>query len=156
MISILILLTSYNNTLWKSFWAFIDPLFGKGNSLSLKCFSFVLYLLALIPFLEIIRNELLTSLVSVKEIKSDTIDDLLDPRITVYTFVDPQYWKSESKMIDDIQLRNKLQAFFDKIGKRSEPEDWFNLMQDTHKLKSIGRNYAFIDYEYQIRRVQVS
>src|SRR5882757_1050274 len=46
---ILISISSYKNTLWKSFWSFIDPLFGDGNSLSLKCFSYALYLLALIP-----------------------------------------------------------------------------------------------------------
>jgi hypothetical protein len=156
MIFILILLTSYYNTIWKSFWSFIDPLLGSGDSNSLKCFSFALYLLALIPFLEIIRNELLASLVAVKEIKSETIDDLLDPKITVYMFQKPQFWKKESEKIDDIQLRVKLQALFTKIGKSSGINDWLNLMQDTHKLKSVGRNYAFFSNEYKIRHVQVS
>ena len=118
--------------------------------------SFALYLLALIPFLEIIRNELLTNLVAVKEIRSDTIDDLLDERITVYMFENPLWWKNESEKVDNVPLRVKLEALFTKIGKRSGVNEWLNLIQDTSKVKRVGRNYAFFDDEHKIRWVKVS
>src|SRR5581483_6785621 len=127
MILILIRLASYKNTLWKSFWSFIDPLVGEGNNHSIKCFSYTLYLLALIPFLEVIRNEFMTSLIAVKEVKLDTLDDLLDPEVTVYMFKSPQYWKNESKMIDDDVLKTKLNILFTNVGNKTSIEDWLKL-----------------------------
>jgi hypothetical protein len=156
IISILILLASYNNTFWKSFWSFIDPLLSKGNSHSIKCFSYALYLFALIPFLQIIQNELLANLVAVKEIKSDTIDDLLDPKITIFMFHDRESLRRDIDKVDDFELRVKLQSLLTKIGKTSSLEDWINLTQEPDQMRRIGRNYAFMNDEYSLRWTQVS
>ena len=56
-----ILISSLKSTIWDSFWAYIDPLIGRKDNKTFKSFSYTIYLLALIPFLEIIRNELLAS-----------------------------------------------------------------------------------------------
>src|SRR5882757_3993574 len=100
MISILILLANNQNTFWKSFWSFIDPLFGKGNSLSIKCFSYALYLLALIPIIEIVKNEILASLMIFKELKFDTLDDFINPKVVVWMLDNPNYWRRECKKIN--------------------------------------------------------
>lgn len=156
MISILITLSSYKNTFYKSFWSFIDPLVGKGNSLSLKCFSYALYLIALIPFIEIIRNELHSSLLVMKEIKFDTIEELLDPKVVVIMFKDPIYWLKESARINDVELSIKLQLLFKKIDKQFNSDDWMILIQNKDKFRKVGRNYALIEDEFSMRWFKVN
>lgn len=76
-------------SLWKAFWSFVSALLlQNGSPRAIKCFTFTAYLLALIPFIEIIRNELLVNLVTIRETKADTIDDLLNSNIRVYMFDD--------------------------------------------------------------------
>jgi len=58
--------------------------------------------------------------------------------------------------VDDVQLRVKLLSLFTKIGKRTRPDDWINLLHEPHQLKSAGRNYALMHEEYVIRLAQVS
>ena len=156
MISILILLANNKYTFWKSFWSFIDPLFDKGNSLSIKCFSYTLYLLALIPIIEIVKNELLTSLVVYKELKFDTLDDFINPKVVVWMHDNPNYWRRESEKINDTQLSLKLQTLFKKIDKPYNIHDFISLIQSPDKLRKVGRNYAVIEDEFSLKWFKVN
>jgi hypothetical protein len=148
-------ITSLKSTLWKSFWAYVDPLIGRRDNMTFKCFSYTIYLLALIPFLEIIRNELLASLITVKEVKLDTLDDLLDPKVTVYMFINHNYWSHESEMIDDVQLKEKLKSLFTKVSKQTNVEDWLKLLQNPDELRGTERKSACIYDDYRMRWIKV-
>jgi hypothetical protein len=151
-----ILIASIKSTLWKSFWGYVDPLIGRRDNLTFHSFSFTLYLLALIPLLEIVRNELLASLIAVKEVKIDTLDDLLDPKVIVYMFKDPKQWRKESEMIGDVQLKEKLKSFFTKVGNQTSVEDWIKLLQNPDQLRGTERKSACIHDDFQMRRMKVS
>jgi hypothetical protein len=140
----------------KSFWAFIDPLLGEGNPLAIRSFTYVTYLLALIPFLEIIRNELLVNLVLVKERSSDTIEDLLDPKVFVFLFDNKEYWEKECLKLDDPQLKANFEQLLSKISSKSNMNDLFELILDKNKVKKVGRNFAVIWNQYDIRYMDVS
>jgi len=152
---VLISISSVKTTLRHSFWSFIDPLFGKDNPHAVKGLTYALYLLAIIPFIEIMRNELLVKLVTVKEKSCDTIDDLMDPRVKVFSFIDMDYLNQVNKNIEDARLRQKLDKLFKKIGKSTGLSDWLELIQEHGEIKKFGRNYAMIENEYQLIQIQV-
>jgi len=115
------------------------------------------YILALIPFLEIIRNELLANLVAVKETSYHTIDDLLNPKTFIFMNGDFDYLREENRKLDhDSELREKLEKLLDKIGKRSSASDILKLVSNPDQLKKIGRNIVLIDDEYSMRWLEVS
>jgi hypothetical protein len=151
---ILISFSSIKTTLWNSFWSFFNPLFGQENPHALKSLTYVFYLLALIPLLEIMRNELLVKLVAVKEKSCDTIDDLMNPNVKVFSF-NMNYINHVNKIVEDTQLRQKLEKLLKKIGKSKGVADWIELIQNPEEIKKVGRNYALIDSEYSMGWIQV-
>jgi hypothetical protein len=140
-------------SLRKAFWSFVNPLFHQNVSTrAINCFTYTTYLLALIPFIEIIRNELLINLVTIREFKVDTIDDLLNPKIRVYMFDDKDYWLKEIEMLDEEgELKDKLKSLFHKT-KHYSLQQWFEFTLNSGK---IGRNYAAIEDEYSMEWFQV-
>ena len=58
-------------------------------------------------------------------------------------------------MIDDVQLRLKLQILFKKVGKKSTMDDWMNLMQKPAEFRKVGRNYAMIADEFSMKWFKV-
>ena len=149
-----ILISSLKSTLWKSIWAYIDPLIGRYDNTTFKSFSYTFYLLALIPFIEIIRNELLASLVTMKEVKSDTLDDLLDPEITVFMFREIKYWKNESRLIADELLERKFDSLFEK-STHSSLGSWFEMFNNPDQLKKKVRRMACLHDEFSIKMAKV-
>ena len=87
-----------------------------------------------------------------KEMKSDTLDDLLDPELTVFMFKEPKYWKNESRMINDEQLKTKLENLFDKLN-YSSIDGWLEMFQN-YEMKKIGK-MAFLDNEFTMKWVKV-
>jgi len=153
-ILILIALASVKYTLWKSFISFTEPLFGKGNPLAIKCFTYVTYLLALIPIIEIIKNELLSSLVAMDEIKSDTLDDLLNPNVFTGIFDDIPYYFEESEKVDEEILKRKLIALFNKT--KEITLEFLLKLHNPEESNKIKRDFAIIDDDISLRNIQVS
>jgi len=111
----------------------------------------------LIPFLEIIKNELLANLVAVKETSFDTVDGLLNPKAYILMWGDLDLMRVENeKLVHDSQLRKKLEKLFDKIGKRINAADILKFALDPDKVKRIGRNLVFMSDQYSSRWVEVS
>jgi hypothetical protein len=151
----IISITSMKSTLWNSFWSFIAPLFDQTNPRAIKSFIYVSYLLTLIPFLGIIKNELLANLIAVKEKSYDTIDDLVQSNVTIFMFEDINYLRMENSKINDVEFRENLDKLFDKIGKRSRVGDWIKLVNNRKEVLKVGRNYATINNEYAMNWIQV-
>ena len=102
------------------FWIHFKPIIGIAENLGFQNQIYILWVFAMIPITAIIRNELLTNLLT-KHLKyADTIEDLLDNGLTVYT----DHYKigdwANIKFTKDVQdfdfkeklskLTNKLQA----------------------------------------------
>jgi hypothetical protein len=156
LIIFLISFSCIKNTIKQSFWAFIEPIFAKGNSLAIKCFTYTCYLLALVPFLEIMKNEILVNLVTIKEIKSDTIDDLFNPKVVVYLFDNQlSYFSEEIEKIKDTQFGKKLARLLFKI-KEANVDDLLRLLQQPEQVKQVGRNYAIIMNDHSMKWFYVS
>lgn len=149
----LIAFSSMKYTLWKSLISYTEPLLGKGNPLAIKCFTYITYLLALIPIIEIIKNELLVNLVAIEEIKSDTIDDLLSPNVVTLIF-DYKDYIQESKQLDEEILSRKLSNLF--IKTKAASSEYVLELRNPDELKKLGRNIAIMEDDFSLKYIQVS
>jgi hypothetical protein len=156
LILFLISFTAIKNPIRNSSWAFIDPLFREGNPRAIKCFSYSVYLVALIPFLNVISNELLVNLVAVKEHTSNTINDLLDPSIFVLLFDNKEYWEKEMRKLDDSHLKTDFSRLLSKVTRKSDINDLMELIQNKEKVAKIGRHFALIGGEHELKLIGVS
>ena len=69
-----------HHSLLEFIWIYFKPLLGIGEHLDHHNYMYILWLISLIPLVEVIRNELLSNLVTRPVDNADTIDDLLSDR----------------------------------------------------------------------------
>jgi hypothetical protein len=98
----------------------------------------------------------LANLVAVKETSYDTIDDLLNPKVYIWMWGDLEFLREENKLVDDSQLREKLEKLFDKIGKRTSASEMLKLLSNPDEAKKIGKNFVVVGDQYFLRNIEVS
>ena len=100
-------------------WIYSKPILGIGEDLGFRNYFYIIWLLAVFPLIEIVKNDLFDHFVRRKVTFAQTIEDLIDDRYAVYT--DPfkqshfgdRYWESENDTfkVNFDKLREKLQSF---------------------------------------------
>jgi len=84
-----------------------------GERLKYQNYIYILWVLSIIPLIEIFNNEILAKLVAVQDLYADNINDLLDDKWDVYTSeVDLKRWKNIIQ--DDKDMHNKYVKLFNK------------------------------------------
>ena len=64
--------------IWQLFWIHFWPMIGKPHNLGFRCYLYLLWIIALFPLTEIVKNDLLANLLNQELIPLETIDDILE------------------------------------------------------------------------------
>lgn len=150
------------NDFLSSLWIFLQPLCAKGDRRILYAINYLFWLISLIPFLEIYRNDLLSKLVSSPVRTANSVDDLLSSEYQtavlsaeIKFFVENESKLKYENMQKFIQLNSKterinLLKITDKITYKwlKHSSQHLVLLAEEEKMKVI---YGFLIKFFQVR-----
>ena len=119
-------------------WIYSKPILGIGEDLGVHNWFYILWLLLLFPLIEIVRNDLFGNLIHRDVIFANTIEDLLDGRLTLYTdhykqgdWINSHFYSSfENNTFKHnfIELTKRVKIYDD--FKTNSPEELFILLEE--------------------------
>jgi hypothetical protein len=144
----------FMDSIQSSIWIYYQPLIGKSN-IRKPNLLYLLWLLMIIPMVEIFRNDLLANLISAPTQMADTIDDLLDTRISntyIYAESHYNYLRLAINESQDSLILRKLKRVADKSSIIT-PKNAYELLidPDHSKMQNFVKFGAIIGDEHAIK-----
>ncbi len=98
-----------------SLWTYFICILGKGNRYEPHVITYLLWIISIIPLVEIYRNSLLANLVSNTDVLVDDIDDLITANRKIFSLneIDLKSMKNQSRV--ESLLKEKWIEIFEKI-----------------------------------------
>ena len=136
-------------TFWYSVWTYIYLLFGKSNLRRDLNIMDLFYIISIIPFIEIIRNNLFSSLVSLPEKYANNMEDMINgyykPYVIDSTIGKALQIESELPNMDHFFRSNVKQL--NKIVTRFYAIDSLSLLRDPQKLAPLSKRLIYLKSE---------
>ena len=121
----------FPDTLMGFIWIFFKPMLGILEQPIYVNHLYLLWLISLIPVVEIIKNELLANLLTRRLLYSHTIEDLMDDRLEVYTSNRNHREWTDPRFIDSLQ-NNSFKMSFKNLITSSNFKRWDTLEAFSH------------------------
>jgi hypothetical protein len=134
------------NRLCLSLWSYYQPLIGKGEPRKPMNFVYLFWLIGVIPLVEIFKNDLLANLVSIPDVYTNNIDDLLDYNRKTFMHRDDIYNFRGLKIVQDTKLQEKLR----RLAEKSDEIEMDSVLKLRDSPKYL-KHFSFIEDEYSIK-----
>jgi len=99
-----------------SFWVYFISIFREGNRRKPYILVYILWLISIIPIVEIYKNSLLANLVSIPDLLVDDIGDLLVENRKIYAFNELKIKTMKNISRADSLLKEKWIKIFEKLS----------------------------------------
>jgi hypothetical protein len=140
-----------NHSFWSSIWTNINIVLGQGVSIQELKITQLFFIISLIPFIELIRNELVSSLVSVPEKYAENMDDLINGYYKPYTIDKGLHVALKdgiNKQETDIEFKQKISDLNKIVNKFDLNEVLDRLIKtDQNKLQKFSKTIAILKSE---------
>jgi hypothetical protein len=136
----------------ESLWIYFKTLLDKGDQKKFITYSYLFWLISILPVIEIYKNELFAKIVLVSERRVDTIDDIIaDGSITVtINEKDLRNLRKESVKTEDDVMREKINKLVSKTITLNA-DIIFNYIENVSEMKNRLKRVTILEDEYSMR-----
>jgi len=143
-------------TFWSSFWIYFSILIGNCSLKQNLNIMQLLFVLSMFPFIEIIRNNLLSNLISVPERNANNINDLINGYYKPY-LIDRDLKKALSEQINKQEIDYKFKEKIIKLNKivtNFALTDSLGLLKDRNKLQQLANRLTILKSQMTMPNVK--